>query len=528
MRKNILQSDAFLYATEFFAGMSVMAVELGASRLLAPYFSSSQIIWTIIIGTIMIATALGNLWGGRQADRDPDPARLYRRLIIAALWIAAVPFLGKYVILAIGGALAMALDANLLAWAAFLSCLALFAFPLFLLGSVTPCLVKYCTANLSHNARVVGRLGAFQTVGSILGTFLPTFVTIPAWGTAVSFLVFAGVLLALGLAYFLRVGTSRLFLAAPLFFLALCVLGTQSGVAFWAKGLLYEGESVYNYLQVRETERATIFSTNALFGVQSVLPKKDGLTGLYYDYALAAPALAADDAPPEILVLGMGTGTFARQCRRYFPRCRLTGVEIDEKITALARRYFDLAGDIPVAADDGRAWLRADRRRYGVIFVDAYQDITIPFQMSSVEFFRLVRDHLAPGGVMAVNFNMRTEEAAGINACLAATIGAVFPAMRIVDAGGTNRVLFAAMDEGFPARLTGTAGAVADPALAQRLREIARDWETPPPGGQVLTDDRAPVELLGMRALDATIRKEADYYRKILREEGIRGLLDAM
>ena len=47
----ILKNKLFLYLTEFFAGMSVMAVELGASRLLAPYFSSSQIVWTIIIGT---------------------------------------------------------------------------------------------------------------------------------------------------------------------------------------------------------------------------------------------------------------------------------------------------------------------------------------------------------------------------------------------------------------------------------------------------------------------------------------------
>lgn len=68
-RKNsgILKNKLFLYLTEFFSGMSVMAVELGASRLLAPYFSSSQIVWTIIIGTIMIAMALGNIYG--EAER---------------------------------------------------------------------------------------------------------------------------------------------------------------------------------------------------------------------------------------------------------------------------------------------------------------------------------------------------------------------------------------------------------------------------------------------------------------------------
>ena len=75
MRK-ILSNKLYLYLTEFFAGMSVMAVELGASRLLAPYFSSSQIVYTIIIGTVMIAMALGNIYGGRKADKDPDPDKL--------------------------------------------------------------------------------------------------------------------------------------------------------------------------------------------------------------------------------------------------------------------------------------------------------------------------------------------------------------------------------------------------------------------------------------------------------------------
>ena len=85
MKRRILQNKYFLYLTEFFAGMSVMAVEIGASRLLAPYFSSSQIVWTIIIGTIMIAMALGNIYGGRSADKNPDPDKLYRRITISAI-----------------------------------------------------------------------------------------------------------------------------------------------------------------------------------------------------------------------------------------------------------------------------------------------------------------------------------------------------------------------------------------------------------------------------------------------------------
>ena len=97
----ILKNRIFLYLTEFFAGMSVMAVELGASRLLAPYFSSSQIVWTIIIGTIMIAMALGNIYGGKSADKNPDPDRLYSRILIAGVWIALIPVVGKYIILGI-------------------------------------------------------------------------------------------------------------------------------------------------------------------------------------------------------------------------------------------------------------------------------------------------------------------------------------------------------------------------------------------------------------------------------------------
>ena len=517
---SLLSNKNFLYATEFFSGMSIMAVELGASRLLAPYFSSSQIVWTIIIGTIMIALALGNVWGGRRADLDADPAKLYRRLIIAALWIGAIPVLGKYLILGVAGALIVTIDTNLLIWAAFLSCMAIFVLPLFLLGTVTPSLVKYATDNLEHNGRIVGNLNAFNTIGSIIGTFLPTFVTIPAVGTAITFLIFSGILLLIGVIYFVSIGRKKV-LAAILAFIILAVLGNSNSFAFWEKNLLYEGESIYNYLQVKETPDKIIFSTNVMFGVQSLKVKSGGLTGYYYDYALAAPLLAENK---KILILGMGTGTFAEQCKKYFPESQIIGVEIDEKITALAKKYFSLPEIVEVVTYDGRAFLQSDKNIYDVILVDAFQDISPPFQMSSTEFFSLVRNHLAERGVMVVNMNMRGD----INEYLIDTIGKSFPAMKIIDARGvTNKVLFAAGEENILNGLQARAEVLDDKKLSELMLHIAKTWQEPTLGENVLTDDRAPVEMLSMRALDKIISHHLEHYKEIYRREGLDGVLNS-
>ena len=527
-RPKILGNKIYLYLTEFFSGMAVMAVELGASRLLAPYFSSSQIVYTIIIGTVMIAMALGNIYGGRTADRDPDPDKLYRRLMISAVWIGAIPVLGKYVILLVSGALVLTISNHFLIIAAFVSCMIVFVFPLFLLGTVTPSLVKYTVSSLDEGGKVVGNLGAFNTVGSIIGTFLPTFVTIPAVGTAITFLIFSGVLLILGLLYFIS-ARRRLVLCvitAALYALWAVggVFGPGGGFAFWETGLRYEGESIYNYLQVREDEENVILSTNVLFGVQSVYKKQPGLTGMYYDYALAAPLMAgAESGGKDILVLGMGTGTFAVQTERYFPGNRISGVEIDQKITDLAGEYFALPADIPVATYDGRAYLAEDRSAYDVIMVDAYQDITIPFQMSSVEFFTMVREHLNPGGVMVVNMNMHSEEPGNINEYLSDTIATVFPAVATVDVPGTtNRELFAAMEHDV-LRLSPE---TMDPGeLRDLMLQVSGKIQPYTPGSYLLTDDKAPVELLGMSVIDGLISRELGYYQDLFREKGISGIL---
>ncbi len=523
----ILSRKWYLYLTEFFSGVSVMAVELGASRLLAPYFSSSQIVWTIIIGTIMIAMALGNIYGGRSADKNPNPDKLYGRILIAAVWIAAIPFLGKFAVLGISALLVVTVSTNFLIWAAFITCMTVFVFPLFLLGTVTPSLVKYTVDSLDDSGRTVGTLGAFNTVGSIIGTFVPTFITIPSVGTSVTFLIFSGILLVIGIIYFIssKAGRAKTIVSSVIFLIC-CFVSPSLGFAFWEKDLAYEGESVYNYLQVKDTDSRTSLSTNVLFGVQSVYMKSGELTGMYYDYAMAAPLMADADESVDILVLGMGTGTYAKQCMEYFSGVNVEGVEIDEKIIDLSYEYFGLPDEVVVTPYDGRAFLNVCDRKYDVIMVDAYQDITIPFQMSSREFFAQVREHLNEGGVMVCNMNMRSKENDDINAYLADTISAEFSEVYTVDVGGsTNRELFASNDGKIISRFREKAAKPENERLYPIMSRVSDGIVQHEPGDRILTDDKAPVELLGMRVIDNIIEEELEYYKQVFREEGIKGLL---
>ena len=530
--RRILQNKLYLYLTEFFSGMAVMAVEIGAQRLISPYFSSSQIVWTIIIGMIMIAMAGGNVYGGRKADKDPNPDKLYGRILFSAAWLSLIPFLGKYVIVGISAVVIFSVNANYLIIAAFATCLILFVFPLFLLGTVTPSLAKYTMDSLSDTGNVVGALGAMNPIGSIIGTFLPTFVTIPAVGTNITFLIFSGILAALSAIYFISVGKGkalrRVGPAAAIFLIG-CILGHETNFAFWESrdGLLYEGESVYNYLRVQDSPEQTVLSTNVLFGVQSVLEKTDNLTGMYYDYALAAPFMTNADLQDgeDVLVLGMGSGTYARQLMRYLPDTSVSGVEIDRKITSLAHEYFQLPDSVPVTEYDGRAYLNETDQKYDVIMVDAYQDITIPFQMSSTEFFQSVKGHLKSGGVMVVNLNMHGTEQGGIADWLSDTIAGVFPEVMTVDVpGNTNRELFAG-GAGMKEKLAKHTQDAENEQLRGLLTQISDQVSVYRSGGRTLTDDKAPVELLGMKELDGLIRQEAEPYKKIYREEGLQGLL---
>ena len=520
----MLKRRWFLYLTEFFSGMSVMAIELGASRLLAPYFSSSQIIWTIIIGAIMIAMALGNIWGGRLADKNPSPDKMYFRILIVAVWTAAIPFVGKYVIAGVSLMLALLGGSNFLIWASLLSCILLFVFPLMLLGSVSPALVKYAVKSLDENGKIVGELNALNTVGSIIGTFTPTFITIPAVGTAWTFIIFAAILLAIALTYFVterrRLVSVSVMTALAIAFSALASLST-----FSFNPNSYEDESVYNYLRVEEDDRQIILSTNVLIGVQSITKKDSPLAGnynynygsispVYYDFGLAAPYMAGAENKDQmdVLVLGMGTGTFATECYNYFDNSVIEGVEIDEKIINLAYDRFGLPKDdrIKCVEFDARAYLRG-AGKYDVIMVDAYRDITVQFQLSSAEFFSEVKSHLTKNGVMLLNLNMTSASENSINDYLCDTVDLVFDSVYTAQAGG-NIVVFASDNPNFVEdfRASYELDLEKDDRFLSLMYYVDAVLTKYEGGDRILTDDKAPVELLGMKVVDELITEQLE------------------
>lgn len=256
--------------------------------------------------------------------------------------------------------------------------------------------------------------------------------------------------------------------------------------------------------------------------------KDTGLTGMYYDYAMAAPLMVPDidTEDMEVLVLGMGTGTYATQCKKYFGDMEIEGVEIDEKITELSRQYFHLPDNVHVTTYDGRAFLNATDKKYNIIMVDAYQDITIPFQMSSVEFFTLVKEHLEDNGVMVVNMNMHSSEEGNINQYLADTISSVFSEVYTANVPySTNRELFASNNVNLYKTFEEKRKLLENRDLYNLMGQVSDNLNKYNAGNYILTDDKAPVELLGIKVIDGLIKEEAGYYKDILKKNGIKGLV---
>ncbi len=496
----------YLYFTVFASGMTTLAVELSASRLLGNVFGTSNLVWASIIGLILIYLTGGYFLGGRWADRSPHYRSMYLILAWGAFLIGLVPLPARTVLRMAAEAFDQ-LQVGVL-FGSFTGVLILFSLPVTLLGTISPFAIRLAIRRPEEAGTVSGRIYAVSTLGSFLGTFLPVLVMIPTIGTALTFLVFSLFLTLVALAgLWLSSGwRSALTISwMPLVLILIAAFGLGGGIKDTA-GQIYETESSYNYIQVLEQDGYRYLRLNDGQGVHSTYhPEQLAYYGPWMQF-LAAPFFNAPPYRPEevesVAIVGLAAGTVARQATAAFGPIPIDGFEIDPEIIRVAREYFDMnEPNLNAIAQDGRWGLEHSTRRYDLIAVDAYRPPYIPWHLTTREFFQIVHDRLAEDGAMGINVGRAPGDRRLIDA-LVTTIRTVFPSVYVIDIPGTfNSIVYATVQptqvENLYANIVALeTGGQAHPMLMDSLR-IAGAYQQPLPAGTlVFTDDRAPIELI--------------------------------
>jgi spermidine synthase len=479
----------------FTVGAGSLGAEIAAARLLAPWFGASTIVWANTIAVVLVALSVGYAIGGRFADSAPYPAGLARLVLLAAALLAVVPFVS-------GPFLHQAVRAvDQLSAATFVGSLlgvgALLAVPLVLLGMVSPYAVRLSVDHVDEAGRTTGRLYAISTVGSLAGTFLSSLLLIPVVGTRRTFLLLAAAMALAALPHLARGRVAAAVVPATILGLIALPTGTVKAAEGSAR-VIWEKETEYQYARVvQDADGERTLELNEGHAIHSLYRPGEWLTGDYWDEMLVL-ALAGGHAPPRsVAILGNAAGTTARAIGHYFPQTTVDAVEIDPALTAVGRKLFDLSGPrLHTHTADARPWLRASTRRYDVIMVDAYRQPYIPFYLTTREFFALVREHLAPGGLVVINVG-HPEQSDQLEKVLSATMRTEFGDANVWrdPAEPTNSMLLGTTATDPAGRLR--AAATPLPTELAAVAVATADRLAPAlTGGPVYTDDRAPVEWL--------------------------------
>jgi spermidine synthase len=476
----------------FVVGTGSLGAEIAAVRLLAPYFGASTIVWANTIGIVLVALSVGYWLGGRLADRHPHMRGLCLLALTAAGLLALVPFAADPLLdLAVQALDEISAGAFL---GSLLGVLVLVAVPVMLLGAVSPYAIRLSVSSVEEAGTVAGRLYALSTAGSLLGTLVSALLFIPLVGTRRTFLMFA---LAISLVAVAGLRPVRRWALAPAAIAALIALPVGTLKAHTDGGrVIYETETEYQYARVIEKKDGSrSLELNEGQAQHSVYDPDSVLTGDVWDGHLVLPFTARARPPRRVAILGNAAGTTARAYERFFPATRVDGVEIDAELSEIGRRFFDMSNPrLHLYHEDARPFLRRIDAAYDAISVDAYRQPYIPFYLTTVEFFELARERLRPGGVLIVNAgHPRGQD--DLEKVLAATIAEVFPEVLRDPIEPTNTLIVASRSPLSAERLR-----AALPTLPGGLRATglaaARRVEPPLPGGEVYTDDRAPVEWL--------------------------------
>jgi len=488
-------SNRFLYVFIFVVGTGSLGAEIAAARLMAPFFGASTIVWANTIGIVLVALSVGYWIGGRIADRHPHLRGMSLMVLIAAVMLAIVPLVARPLFDVSVDALDE-IEAGAFV-GSLLGVLFLLAVPVTLLGAAAPYAIRLAVPDVEHSGSVSGRLYAISTAGSLCGTWVSALLLIPLVGTQRTFIIFAA-----GIALVAAVGLGRRFLVVPAVLFAALAIPVGTVKATDDGEVLFETETENQYVRVIEQEDGDrVLELNEGQAVHSLYRPGTVLTDNVWDGYLILPFAGRSEPPRRMAILGNAAGTTARAYGKYFPTTEIDGVEIDGELHDVGRRFFAMGENpnLTTHTADARPWLRQAEGRYDVIMVDAYRQPYIPFYLATKEFFELVKERLAPGGVVIVNAG-HPEGNDDLETVLGSTMAAVFPTVIRDPKEDTNTLLL------------GTEGPASGEILEDSLADLPPDLRALAAleaakigprlsGTEVYTDDRAPVEWLIDRSI---------------------------
>lgn len=384
----------------FICGGSLMILEIVASRILAPFVGTSTIVWTSIIGTIMAFLSLGYWYGGKIADKNASHKTLSKIILFSAFSVLMIILINLYF-------LSLLQQMNLSSYmTSIFASIFLFAIPSFLLGIVSPYSAKLKMNTLQTAGTTVGTLYAISTVGSIVGTFMAGFVLIPFLGTINILFVISLLLITastlLSIKENLKLKTLLLFLIIINF--------TFSNQAISQAKNFHDIDTPYNRIWIYES---TINGKQILqlktdpFGIQSAM-FLDNQYDLVFDYTKFYKL--ANHFNPNInnaLMIGGAGYSFPKFFLKNNPNARLTVVEIDPGMTAIAKKYFALQIDNPnlnIIHEDARIFLNQNKIKFDTIFIDAFSShLSIPHQLTTIETVKKIYEGLSDDGLVILN-----------------------------------------------------------------------------------------------------------------------------
>ena len=493
----------YLLFTVFVSGMTTLAAELAAGRLIGNVFGTSNLVWASIIGLILIYLSLGYSLGGKWADKNPTPGAMYRILAWGAFTIALVPYIAVPVLRYAATAFE-ALSVGIMA-GSFVAVLILFSVPITLLGMISPFAIRLSVDDTTKSGEVSGKIYAISTLGSFIGTFLPTLVTIPTIGTTKTFLLFGLFLLfvaLVGLGKFASKKEMLKLIWMPILLAIIAIFAANQALKN-SVGQVYETESAYNYIQVQQQNGYTLLRLNDGQGVHSIYHPDTLNYGGPWEQFLVGPYFYANRKPQDIkrmAIVGLAAGTAARQAAAVYGDITIDGFELDGKIVEVGEKYFGLnLPNLTVHIGDGRLNLERSEYKYDIIAVDAYRPPYIPPHMTTQEFFGIIASHLADDGVLTINVGSVPGDRRLIDG-LATTIGTVFPSIHIMDIPGTlNTMIFATKQpttrENFTANLVAfSTDPSVHPLLVAAMASTYANFKDGYTTTTVFTDDLAPIE----------------------------------